>query len=99
MAESRKHGPFDHRYPVIAHEPRPPSLWVVGEERADWNGFVARFYPGSRRHDFNALGAYESYRDDVGALPLGTNAALSDPEIERWEAEGGARGRGVGALP
>jgi hypothetical protein len=79
MAESRKHGPFDRRYPVIAHEPRPPSLWVAGEERADW--------------------AYESYREDVHGLPLGTNGAPSDPEIERWEAEGGARGRGVGALP
>jgi len=34
-----------------------------GSERLDWSAFLARFLPNSRRHDFDALAAYESYRD------------------------------------
>jgi hypothetical protein len=61
IAHSRKHGPSDLRYPPIPHRRAPASLWRLGEERTDWQGFLARFCPGSRRHDFEALAAYESY--------------------------------------
>jgi hypothetical protein len=61
IEHSRKHGPFDSRYSPIRHKPAPVSLWRLGEERTDWQGFLARFYPGCRRHDFDALAAYESY--------------------------------------
>jgi hypothetical protein len=67
---SRKHGPFDLRYPPIRHQPSPASLWRLGDERLDWQGFLARFFPDSRRHDFEPLAAYESYRDDVDSRPV-----------------------------
>ena len=63
---ARRHGPFDTRYPV-----RPKlaaRLWDLqaegdGLEGLDWSAFLARFFPNSLRHDFGALGAYESYRN------------------------------------
>jgi hypothetical protein len=38
-------------------------------ERLDWQGFLARFHPGSRRHDFDVLAAYESYLNDADHRP------------------------------
>ena len=63
---ARRHGPFDTRYPV-----RPKlaaRTWELQPdedrlERLDWSRFLARFLPNSGRHDFDALAAYESYRD------------------------------------
>jgi hypothetical protein len=69
MVESaRKHGPFDHRYPV-RHEPPAPS-WDLGPdreggERLEWSAFLARFFPNRRRHDFAVLAAYEAYRNTL----------------------------------
>ena len=71
IEQSRKHGPFDRRYPPIRHKPAPASLWRLGEERLDWQGFLARFFPKSRRHDFDALAAYESYVNDAEGRPAG----------------------------
>ena len=81
---SRRHGPFDSRYPLIRHKPSPPSLWGRGEDRIDWDDFVARFYPHSRRHDFDVVAAYESYAIEMRASPARVE------ETERWEGEGGA---------
>ena len=69
IEHSRKHGPFDPRYPTIRHKPAPASLWRLGEERLDWQGFLARFFPDSRRHDFDALASYQSYLNDAEARP------------------------------
>jgi len=69
VEHSRKHGPFDSRYPPIRHKPTPASLWRLGEERLDWQGFRGRFFPHSRRHDFDALAAYESYLNDAYGRP------------------------------
>jgi hypothetical protein len=71
------------------------SLWRLGEERTDWQGFLARFYPGCRRHDFDALAAYESYWNDaegrradyslvLGSLP----AAVYVPRSENARSGG-----------
>jgi hypothetical protein len=84
----RKHGPFDSRYPVIRHKLRPQSLRGRGEDRTDWDGFLVRFYPRSRRHDFDVLAAYEAYTSDVRASDRGGSAPAE--ETERWESEGGA---------
>jgi hypothetical protein len=81
IEHSRKHGPFDPRYPPILHEPAPASLWRVGQERLDWRGFLARFFPESRRHDLDALAAYESYTNDVEDRP-----ATPDTEATRRTA-------------
>jgi len=69
IEHSRKHGPFDRRYPRIRHWPAPASLWRLGQERLDWQGFLARFFRDSSRHDFDALAAYESYRNDIDSHP------------------------------
>jgi hypothetical protein len=71
IEQSRKHGAFDPRYAPARHEPAPASLWRLGEERLDWRGFRARFFPDSRRHDFDAIAAYESYRNDAEGRPAG----------------------------
>jgi hypothetical protein len=34
-----------------------------GAERLDWSVFLARFFPNRSRHDFEALAAYEAYRN------------------------------------
>jgi hypothetical protein len=61
----------------------PPS------QELDWDGFVAAFFPGSRRHDLKALAAYGAYKRSQG---VADNSRISTPagSIERWEDEGGA---------
>jgi len=69
MFESaRKHGPFDERYPVRQKLPAPRwdlRLGGEGEKRLEWSAFLARFFPNRRRHDFEALAAYEAYRNTL----------------------------------
>jgi hypothetical protein len=94
IEQSRKHGPFDLRYPPTRHKPAQASLWRLGEESADWEGFRARFFPGCRLHDLDALAAYESYRNDVdGAVHVARSdnakrGKIEEPpaaaETERW---------------
>ena len=82
IEHSRNHGPFDSRYPPIRHKPTPASLRRLGEERLDWQGFRGRFFPDSRRHDFNALAAYESYLNDACDRPadgVPASALVSSP--------------------
>ena len=69
IEQSRKHGRFDPRCPPAHFKPAPASLWRLGEERLDWQGFLARFFPASRRHDSDALAAYEAYLNDVDGRP------------------------------
>jgi hypothetical protein len=45
---ARNHGPIHDR---------------PGEERLDWSAFSLRSFPSRRRHDFEALEAYEAYRN------------------------------------
>ena len=79
MVESgRKHGPFDPRYPVRQKIATP--VWELrlhrdGPGRLEWSVFLARFFPNRRRHDFEALAAYEAYRSalDRAALPQGSS--------------------------
>jgi len=54
-------------------------------QRLDWKAFCARFFPGRRRHDLEALHAYGAYRK---GLPVG-KAGPSDAAVEVWEGEGG----------
>ena len=65
---SRRHGPFDTRYPdkhLPLTEARANPPRYTGEElagRLDWQAFSTRFFPGHPRHDLRALGAYGEYR-------------------------------------
>jgi hypothetical protein len=36
-----------------------------GAERLDFAAFLARFFPGRRRHDFEAITAYVAYRNEL----------------------------------
>jgi hypothetical protein len=94
---ARRHGPFDNRYPVrpkltaTAWELQPAE---VGLGRLDWSAFLARFFPDRRRYDFEALAAYESYRNaleqaSAATRPRSRAAPLSDAVLV-WEWEGGA---------
>jgi hypothetical protein len=38
-------------------------------EGLNWTTFSARFFPGRRRHDFEAVKAYEAYRNGGPQLP------------------------------
>lgn len=100
IEHSRKRGPFDGRSPSKRHKPVPASLWRRGDEPADWERFLARFFPGCRRHDFDALAAYESYRNDVDGRraddlpapddqPAATHVAASDDVRRRDEEDPG----------
>ncbi|HZO48828.1 MAG TPA: hypothetical protein VFB26_01670 [Gaiellaceae bacterium] len=97
MADSgRKHGPFDFRYPVRATS--APPVWELEHDREGrralgWSRFAMRFFPARRRHDFQALAAYEAYREALdraaarehaGAMPPSSSSLLG------WESEGGA---------
>jgi hypothetical protein len=88
IEQSRKHGAFDSRHPPTRHTPAPTRLWL-GEERLDWQEFLARFFPDRRRHDREALAAYESYVNEVesrsapfpatASPPTAASAGLPDP--------------------
>ena len=40
-----------------------PDLPAAGVgEKLDWDAFSARYFPGRRRHDFDAVAAYGAYR-------------------------------------
>ena len=54
----------------------------------DWQAFVSRFYPGSARHDYRVLKAYDAYRK---GLAVEQSDKPSDGDALRaWEDEGGA---------
>jgi hypothetical protein len=54
----------------------------------DWQTFVARFYPGSARHDFRVLKAYDAYRKSLLADQSG--GSRDEEALRAWEDEGGA---------
>lgn len=96
VERSRKHGPFDGRYP--ARRKLSPPDWELApdeqrEQRLGWAAFAARFFPDRRRHDFEALAAYEAYRNRLDEAPPTPEAALSV-----WEWDGGALGRAGGGF-
>ena len=65
---SRKHGPFDTRWPS-GHIGRsdgapasPPLLAADAAEGLDWDVFATQYVRGRRRHNLEALSAYASYK-------------------------------------
>ena len=51
-----------------------PLRAVETAQRLDWVGFLARFYPEARRHDYESLAAYVKYRDDLEHAASGLDA-------------------------
>lgn len=68
MEASRKHGPFDTRWPAAgkdragAMSTAPPLRAAEVAEALDWEAFSNRYFRGRRRHDMEALTAYATYR-------------------------------------
>ncbi len=68
MEASRKHGPFDMRWPCTRKDssgalltaPRLSAAEVA--EALDWQAFSARSFPERSRHDSEARSAYAAYR-------------------------------------
>jgi hypothetical protein len=56
------------------NEGGPPMPTTQTEERLDWAGFLARFYPHARKHDYVPLAAYVEY-----GKTFVTATALSEP--------------------
>jgi hypothetical protein len=65
---SRKHGPFDTRWPCARKDragavpTAPPLRAAEAAEALDWDAFSDRYFPGRRRHDMEALTAYATYK-------------------------------------
>lgn len=81
--------------------PRAPVEAVspgVRRDGLDWDDFRDLYYPGSRRHDLEAIVAYGAYRQSTHAGSRANEAtpvkrATSPPEalmLDEWEDEGGA---------
>lgn len=69
-------------------------------DQLDWQTFCAAYFPGRRRHDFEALTAYGAYRrsradeepssEEVVRMREATNGAAGSTALQGWEDEGGA---------
>jgi hypothetical protein len=65
---SRRHGPFDSRWakrPLRSAADRL-TIALTGLEEVpdglDWDAFSTRHFPGRRRHDLDAISAYDAYQ-------------------------------------
>jgi hypothetical protein len=61
---SRKHGPFDRRWPSGHRAAAPssrPRLAANAAAGLDWSSFATRYVGGRRRHNLEALAAYAVY--------------------------------------
>jgi hypothetical protein len=60
-------------------------------QQLDWKGFVATYFPATRRHNFKAIIAYSDYTRSFRVNGRSTSKPDAEaPSIEEWENEGGA---------
>ena len=96
---SRKHGPFDTRWPCLGNA-RPdrsratPTLHAAeSDEALDWDSFSTRHFLGRRRHDSETLSAYAAYRqgrewrETATPHPVKLRLVASESQSLRIEAE------------
>jgi hypothetical protein len=72
----------------------------------DWQTFTANYFPGRRRHDFEALTAYGDYKrprplDEVSSPGAdkaqgARNGGTESRALQTWEDEGGQGAAGEG---
>jgi len=96
---SRKHGPFDRRWPCIRTErsgelSTAPFLSAAEvAEELDWQTFSARNFPERGRHDSEARSAYAAYgqrreqrqRPKLTLVPTETSSAAMELAPEKAE--------------
>ena len=68
---SRRHGFFDPRFSgkgsCSEHASTNGQIWIDRlPDGLDWVAFSSRLLAGRRRHDLEALKAYEAYRNRLG---------------------------------
>jgi hypothetical protein len=91
MEASRRHGPFDSRWPsqsstVTAGGRAPlPAGIENGQDELEWGAFSTRCFPARRRHDFEVVGAYEAYKHGRGW------PKRSSPEVQTADRRSAAR--------
>ena len=76
LEPSRKHGHFDRRWavPFISSISTTPN-GAAAESVAgglSWETFCETSYPGTKRHDFRAISAWNRYRDTERSRPEGS---------------------------
>jgi hypothetical protein len=72
-------------------------MTAAGPPLLDWYAFTAAYFPGRRRHDFEALVAYGAYRrgerfQEPEHATAGEADAPQSDALEVWEDEGGPVG-------
>src|SRR6187401_3822643 len=75
--------------------PRAVRTGASGTPRdgLNWAEFRERYYPGSRRHNFEAIVAYGDYRTTLrsqSATPRNHVISADAKPLREWEDEGGA---------
>jgi hypothetical protein len=91
---SRRHGPFDTRWPCARKDSSSaePTVSLRAEEMTaalDWNAFSARHFAGRGRHDSQARSAYAAYKQgrEWRTGPTGLRLVPTDPVSAADEPE------------
>ena len=97
---NRSPAPTAGREPRVAKVASPVASSADVPDRLDWQTFRAAYFPGRRRHDFEALTGYGAYRrsrvvderssHEVVRMREATNGAAGSTALQGWEDEGGA---------
>jgi hypothetical protein len=90
---SRKHGPFDPRWPRVrkdsSHAVATAPLLRAEEvaQALDWDAFCARYFRERRRHDSEARSAYMAYKQGREWRKAPARLSLVPPEHVSVPAE------------
>ena len=107
---SRTHGHYDprwpkRRFPVVAARlaAAAAGLEDISPDGLDWDAFSSNYFPGRRRHDLEAISAYDAYkhgrlgRRDSRPKPRRQSIRLNEPAL-RVEAKR-HHGTAAGGIP
>jgi hypothetical protein len=98
MEASRKHGPFDTRWPCLRKESSgalstaPLLSAAEAAETLDWQAFSARYFPERSRHDSEVRSAYAAYGQGrewrttparLRLVPTETASPAVEPELDQ----------------
>ena len=100
MEVSRKHGPFDTRWPC-ARKDISSSVPGVSRDAAevaealDWDAFSNRYFPERSRHDSEARSAYAAYKQgrEWRTTPARLRLVPTEPAPTAVELESDEAGR------
>jgi hypothetical protein len=90
---SRKHGPFDTRWPSARRRRSEATSPADAAEGLDWEGFSGRYFPRPGRHELGALSSYAAYRlsreepESVGMSRPELHLVCKPPDAAAIDAE------------